>query len=141
MSASTGEAKGNGRRRRKKETPPKSRGLEASRLASASPPAGVETLASNIQADGGAVLGVFRDPLGGNWQILAGLPIDRVEPTPYQRDLSDAHVKRLAGAIDKLDRYLDPVIAVRTDEGSYWTPNGHHRLAAVKSLGGKSIAA
>jgi ParB family chromosome partitioning protein len=142
MAAAAKQTKsGNGRRRRKKEVEPASRGLEAKRLASAAPPAKLETLSAAIEEDHGAVLGVFRDPLGGNWQILAGIPIDRVEPTPYQRDLSDTHVKRLTAAIDKLDRYLDPVIAVRTDEGRYWTPNGHHRVAAVRALGGKSIVA
>ncbi|UCF42052.1 MAG: ParB N-terminal domain-containing protein [Gemmatimonadota bacterium] len=120
---------------------PHSRGLSADRLGSASPPAAVERLTDAIEADGGSVVGSYRDPLGGNWQVLAGLPIDRVDPTPFQRDLSEAHVKRLAGAIDKLDRYLDPVIAVRSDEGKYWTPNGYHRLAALRHLGGKSIVA
>jgi ParB family chromosome partitioning protein len=120
---------------------PGSRGLAARKLAATSPPAAVTRLAETIADDGGAVLGIFRDPLGGNWQILAGLPIERVEPTPYQRDLSAPHVARLAEAIDKLDRFLDPVIAVRTDEGQYWTPNGHHRLGALRQLGSKSITA
>ncbi len=95
-----------------------------------------------IEQDGGSVLGTYRDPLGGSWQVLAGLPIDAVEPTPFQRDLSEPHVKRLAAAIDKLDRYLDPVIAVRSETtGTYWTPNGYHRLEAVRALGGRSITA
>jgi ParB family chromosome partitioning protein len=72
----------------------------------------VQTLARTIEDDGGSVLATYRDPLGSHWQILAALPIDRVEPTPFQRDLSEAHVGRVANAIDKLDRYLDPVIAV-----------------------------
>lgn len=126
---------------RKKEVAPKSRGLPAGRLASAAPPAAIRDLTEQIEEDGGAVLGTYRDPLGGNWQVLAGLPIDLVEATPFQRDISDTHVKRLAGAIDQLDRYLDPVIAVRADRKRYWTPNGHHRLAAVRRLGGKSIVA
>lgn len=84
---------------------------------------------------------MYRDPLGGHWQILAGLPIDRVEPTPFQRDVSEAHVARLAEAIDKLDRFLDPLIAVRVDDGMYWVPNGAHRLAAMRQLGAKSIVA
>jgi ParB family chromosome partitioning protein len=79
--------------------------------------------------------------LAGAWQLFAGLPIERVEPTPYQRNLSEAHVERLAKAIDKLGRFLDPVIAVRTDDGKYWTPNGHHRLAALRQLGARSIVA
>jgi ParB family chromosome partitioning protein len=104
-------------------------------------PAAIERLVEAIAADGGVVIGTYKDPLGGNWQVLAGLPIERVEPTPYQRDLSDTHVARLADAIEKLDRYLDPVVAVRTDEGRYWVPNGSHRLAAVTRLGGRSIVA
>jgi ParB family chromosome partitioning protein len=101
----------------------------------------LEQLAEQVAADGGAVLARFRDPLGGHWQLLAALPLERVEPTPYQRDLSAPHVNRLAGAIDRLGRFLDPVIAVRTAEGTYWTPNGHHRVAALKGLGAKSVTA
>ena len=126
------------RRRRKKA--PEPRGLEASRLADRDPPAAVTELIEQIKRDGGSVLGTFRDPLGGHWQILAGLPLDRVEPTPYQRDLSDAHVRRLTDAIDRLGRYLDPVIAVRMND-KYWTPNGHHRVAALKAMGARSVVA
>ena len=125
----------------KKAGAPKSRGLDATHLTSTAPPAAVSTLAKRIEADGGTVLATYRDPLGGKWQLLAALPIDHVEPTPYQRDLSDAHVAKLADAIDKLDRYLDPVVAVPADDGMYWTPNGHHRLGAMRQLGAKAIVA
>ncbi len=128
-------------RRRKRAPEPTSRGLTPGQLRSAAPPAAVQRLQEAVASDGGAVLGAYRDPLGGHWQVLAGLPIDRVEPTPFQRDLSAAHVQRLGEAIEKLGRFLDPVIAVRTEEGRYWTPNGHHRLAAMRELGGRSIVA
>ena len=118
-----------------------SRGLDARRLASSAPPTSVEELSQAIEAEGGAVLAAYRDPLGGFWQLLAALPVDRVEPTPFQRDLSDAHVGRVARAIDKLGRYLDPVIVVPAEDGKYWSPNGYHRLAAMKELGAKSIVA
>jgi ParB family chromosome partitioning protein len=118
-----------------------SRGLDARRLASTAPPSSVEALSQAITADGGSVLATFRDQLGGHWQLLAALPVERVEPTPFQRDLSDAHVGRVARAIDKLGRYLDPVIAVPAGDGMYWSPNGYHRLAAMKELGAKSIVA
>ncbi|HXT17262.1 MAG TPA: hypothetical protein VN706_16610 [Gemmatimonadaceae bacterium] len=121
--------------------PAASRGLDARRLASAAAPTSVETLGRTIEDDGGATLATYRDPLGGHWQILAALPIDAVEPTPFQRDLSEAHVGRVANAIDKLDRYLDPVIAVPAGGGKYWSPNGYHRLGAMKELGAKSIVA
>ena len=73
--------------------------------------------------------------------MLSILPIEAVEPTPFQRDLSDAHHKRLADVISKTGRFLDPVIAVLAPKGVFWTPNGRHRLAAMRRLGAKSIAA
>lgn len=118
-----------------------SRGLDARRLASVSPPASVEELGRAIEADGGSVLSMYRDPLGSQWQILAALPIGRVEPTPFQRDLSEAHVGKVRNAIDKLGRYLDPVIVVPAMEGKYWSPNGYHRLSAMRELGARSIVA
>jgi len=128
-------------RRKKHEATPRSRGLPPDALASGAPPAAVTRLAQSIEQDGGSVLATYRDPLGGHWQLLAGLPIDLVEPTPYQRDLSDAHVAKLCSAIDRLGRYLDPIVVVRTDDGHYWTPNGNHRLAALKTLGAKAAVA
>ena len=131
------------KRRKKKpdDAPAASRGLDARRVASTAPPASVETLARTIEDDGGVVIGMYRDPLGSHWQLLAALPLNRVEPTPYQRDLSEAHVGRLAAAIDKLDRYLDPVVAVPVGDGKYWSPNGYHRLGAMRQLGARSIMA
>ncbi len=95
-------------------------------------------LTSHVETDGGAVLGSYRDPFGGTPVLLVGLPIDRVEPTPYQRDPSDAHVKRLMTVIEKVGRFLDPLVLIR-HEDRYWTPNGNHRLQAMRKLGAKSI--
>ncbi|MGB7212367.1 MAG: ParB/RepB/Spo0J family partition protein [Gemmatimonadales bacterium] len=128
-------------KRSKKAGVAKSRGLDATRLTSTAPPAAVEALSTRIAADGGTVLATYRDPLGSRWQILAALPIDTVAPTPYQRDLSDTHVARLADAIDKLDRFLDPIVAVPAPDGGYWSPNGFHRLGAMQQLGAKAIVA
>jgi ParB family chromosome partitioning protein len=100
----------------------------------------VERLAENVEKDGGAVLGSYREPFGGTDLLIAALPIERVEPTPYQRDASDTHVKRLMTVVEKLGRFLDPIIAVRHD-GGYWTPNGNHRLQALKRLGARSVIA
>jgi ParB family transcriptional regulator, chromosome partitioning protein len=129
------------KKKKKASAPAASRGLDARRLASAQPPTSVETLARTVEDDGGSVLATYRDPLGSRWQLLVALPIDSVEPTPFQRDLSEAHVGRVANAIDKLDRFLDPVIAVPAGGGKYWSPNGYHRLGAMKELGAKSIVA
>ena len=128
-------------KRKKLEAPPRSRGVAADALGRGAPPAAVTRLAAAIEEDGGSVLAIYRDPLGGNWQLFAGLPIDMVEPTPYQRDLSEAHVVKLCSAMDRLGRYLDPMVVVRTDEGRYWTPNGNHRLAALRTLGARAAVA
>jgi ParB family chromosome partitioning protein len=102
--------------------------------------AAADELAPLVEQDGGAVLGAYRDPFGGKPLLIVSLPIDRVEPTPYQRDPSDPHVKRLMTVIETLDRFLDPLIVVRHD-GRYWTPNGNHRLQAMRRLGAKAVVA
>jgi ParB family transcriptional regulator, chromosome partitioning protein len=104
------------------------------------PPKAVEELAAAIQADGGEALAAFEEPIGGHWHLFALLPLSLVEGTPYQRDLSPAHLKRLVEVMKKLDRYTEPIVAVRSD-GRYWTPNGNHRRAAAAKVGAKSIPA
>ena len=97
------------------------------------PPAEVIRLAGLIEQDGGSALAVYREPVGGHWQIFALLPRDKVQPTPYQRDLSKAHAERLLKVVKKIDRFIDPVVAVRSD-GAYWTPNGNHRRHVLEKL-------
>src|SRR6185436_4993819 len=101
---------------------------------------GADALAALVERDGGAVLGTYRDPFGGKPVLIVSLPIDKVEPTPFQRDASEPHVKRLMTVIETLDRFLDPIIAIRRDD-RYWTPNGNHRLQAMKRLGAKAVVA
>ena len=72
--------------------------------------------------------------------LLAALPVERVEPTPYQRDASETHVKRLMAVIETIGRFLDPIVVVR-ENGRYLTPNGNHRLQALKKLGVKTVMA
>lgn len=62
--------------------------------------------------------------------LFVAVPVERVEPTPYQRDASAAHVKRLMEVIEKIGRFLDPIVAIRHDK-QCWTPNGNHRLLAL----------
>ena len=100
----------------------------------------LDSLAAIIDKDGGAVLARYRDPVGGKPLILACLPVDKVEPTPYQRDASDTHVKRLMGVVEKIGVFLDPIIVIHKDAG-YWTPNGNHRLQALKKLGFRAVTA
>ena len=139
---------GTKRRRKKAAAEPRSRGIGPEAIGAGPLPAPVAQLAQAIEADNGTVLASYKDPLGGNWQIFAALPIDLVQPTPYQRDLSKPHVERLSSAMDRLGRYLDPMIVVRSGEGEsresgtlYWTPNGNHRLAALRHLGARSVVA
>jgi ParB family chromosome partitioning protein len=100
-----------------------------------------QALAEQVEHDGGRVLAVYQDPVGAHWQLFCLLPIDRVEPTPYQRDLSRAHVKRLQEVVRKLDRFVDPIVAVSPHPGAYWTPNGNHRLTVLGKLKGKWVPA
>jgi ParB family transcriptional regulator, chromosome partitioning protein len=136
------KATATGRRGRRKPAG-QSTGLTATELQAAAPQAKVAELHKSIEEDGGKVLSVYREPYGGHWLVLAALPIGLVEPTPYQRNLSDTHVKKLEAVIAKLGRFLDPIISVRISKqdqaAKYWTPNGLHRLSAMRTLGAKSI--
>jgi ParB family chromosome partitioning protein len=114
--------------------------LEAKDLRLEAPPPEVADLARAVEADGGAVLAAYREPLGGHVLLFAALPIEKVERTPFQRDVSDAHVRKLTVAMDKTRRYLDPIIAVREGD-RYLTPNGGHRLTALKELGARTVLA
>lgn len=98
-------------------------------------------LAEQVEHDGGHVLALYQDPLGEHWQIFCLLPMERVEPTPYQRDLSPTHVKRLQEVVKKLDRFVDPIVAMSPKPGLYWTPNGNHRRAVLEKLKGTLIPA
>jgi ParB family chromosome partitioning protein len=124
---------------RRKKVAPTSLGLAAPETATVES-ADLKALSSVIAGDGGVVLAQYRDPVGGKPLILASLPVDRVEPTPYQRDASDTHVKRLMGVVEKIGLFLDPIIVVHKDAG-YWTPNGNHRLQALKKLGYRAVTA
>jgi ParB family chromosome partitioning protein len=105
------------------------------------PPKQVAALVEQIARDGGQALASYKEPVGGRWQVFALLPIERVEPTPYQRDLSPTHAKRLQEAIKKLDRFVDPIVVVSPQPGTYWTPNGHHRLSALRKLKAEQVPA
>jgi ParB family chromosome partitioning protein len=86
------------------------------------PHRGAQALADQIEQDGGCVLAIYREPVGDHWQIFCLLPLERVEPTPYQRDLSPTHVKRLQEVVKKIDRFVDPVVIMSPRPGVYWTP-------------------
>ncbi len=126
-------------RRRPRKAKPGTKGLapEESRLEK--PEGSAAEAADAVEKAGGYVVGVYKEPLGGHQMLLSILPINAIEPTPFQRDLSDAHHKRLADVINKTGRFLDPIIAVVAPRGGFWTPNGRHRLEAMRRLGAKAI--
>jgi ParB family chromosome partitioning protein len=127
---------------RKRLTPAKEkRGPEAASAPLALDAEPLADLAAAIRGAGGAPVGAYRDPLSGHPLLVAVLPLDAIDPTPFQRDLSPTHVKRLAQKIDESGTFLDPVVAVRGAGGGLWTPNGRHRLAAAKLLGMRAITA
>jgi ParB family chromosome partitioning protein len=101
----------------------------------------VRDTTERVEKEGGVVVGSYNDPLGGHPLVLAVLPIGKVEPTPFQRDLSDAHMKRLADVVTKTGRFLDPIIAITAPGGGFWTPNGRHRLEAMRRVGARAITA
>jgi ParB family transcriptional regulator, chromosome partitioning protein len=127
-------------RRRPRKAKPGSKGLAPSEC-QMKEPANAEEAAQAVERAGGCIVGSYKEPLGGHPVLLAVLPIDKIEPTPFQRDLSDTHHKRLADVINKTGRFLDPVIAITAPKGGFWTPNGRHRLEAMRRLGAKSITA
>src|SRR5437773_4381489 len=128
-------------RKRPRKAKPGTKGLAPAECRLIEPSAAAAEVTEAIEKAGGCVVGAYKDPLGGHLVLIAILPIDAVEPTPFQRDLSDAHHKRLADVINKTGRFLDPIIAVLAPRSGFWTPNGRHRLEAMRRLGAKSIAA
>src|SRR5437867_9951256 len=102
-----------GAARRRRKPAGVSTGLAATELQAAAPPGDVAELHRAIEGDGGKVLALYREPYGGRWVVMAALPIALVAPTPYQRNLSDTHVRKLEAVIGKIGRFLDPIVAVR----------------------------
>ena len=128
-------------KRRPRKAKPATRGLTPaeSRLESLS--GGAQEVAERIEKVGGQLLGSYSDPLGKQPVLVAILPIDSVEPTPFQRDLSQVHHRKLADVLDRTGMFLDPIIAVTAPDKGFWTPNGMHRLMAMRRLGARAITA
>jgi len=117
------------------------RGLAADQIVLQRDAPEIAALVEQVSAAGGAAIGAYREPLSGRPVLLAALPLEAVQPTPFQRDLSPTHTQRLAAKIEESGSYLDPLIVVRGEDGKLWTPNGRHRLAAAKLLGLRQIMA
>jgi ParB family chromosome partitioning protein len=105
------------------------------------PSKAARTLADQVQRDGGRVLAIYQEPVGDHWQVFCLLPREKVEASPYQRDISPTHVKRLTEAVKRLDRFVDPIVAVSPRPGVYWTPNGNHRRTVLDKLKAEMVPA
>src|SRR6516225_6081626 len=128
-------------RRRPRKAKPGTKGLDPAQCRLEQSEGSAAEAAEAVEKAGGCVVGQYKEPLGGHPTLVSILPIDKIDPTPFQRDLSDTHHKRLADVINKTGYFLDPLIAVLAPGGGFWTPNGRHRLEAMRRLGAKSITA
>ena len=128
-------------KRRPRKAKPGTRGLTPAETRLESLSGSAQEVAERVESVGGQVLGSYNDPLGKQPVLVAILPIESVEPTPFQRDLSQVHHRRLADVLDRTGMFLDPIIAVTAPEKGFWTPNGMHRLMAMRRLGARAITA
>jgi len=103
-------------------------------MADKEPSKEAKELAAQVERDGGRVLALYQEPVGEHWQIFCLLPRGTCEASPYQRDLSPTHVKRLTESIKRLDRFVDPIVVISPRPGVYWTPNGNHRRTVLDKL-------
>src|SRR5512134_3994018 len=128
-------------KRRPRKAKPGTRGLLPAEARLESLSAEARDAVERVERVGGQLLGCYSDPLGRQPVLLAILPIDSVEPTPFQRDLSQVHHHKLADVLDRTGMFLDPIIAVTAPDKGFWTPNGMHRLMAMRRLGARAITA
>jgi ParB family chromosome partitioning protein len=128
-------------KRRPRKAKPGTRGLTPAETRLEGLSGAAREAAERIESVGGHLLGSYSDPLGKQPVLVAILPIESVEPTPFQRDLSQVHHRKLADVLDRTGMFLDPIIAVTAPEKGFWTPNGMHRLMAMRRLGARAITA
>ena len=128
-------------KRRPRKSKPGTRGLLPAEARLENLSGDAQAVAERIESVGGQLLGSYHDPLGKQPVLIAILPIESVEPTPFQRDLSQVHHRKLADVLDRTGMFLDPIIAVTAPEKGFWTPNGMHRLMAMRRLGARAITA
>jgi ParB family transcriptional regulator, chromosome partitioning protein len=88
------------------------RGLDAAQITLAPDAPEFAPLSAEVRAAGGAPIGAYREPLSGRALLLAALPVAAVEPTPFQRDLSPTHTKRLAQKIDEAGAFLELIMPI-----------------------------
>src|SRR6516165_7497671 len=75
-------------RRRPRKAKPGTKGLGPVECRLQEPTGAAAEAAELVEKSGGCVVGSYKEPLGGHPILLAILPIDAVEPTPFQRCVS-----------------------------------------------------
>src|SRR5260370_11143322 len=93
-------------RRRPRKAKPGTKGLGPAECRLEHPTGAAAEAAEAIAKAGGCIVGSYTEPLAGHPVLLSVLPIDAVEPTPLQLDLSDDHHKRLAHLLHKTHHFL-----------------------------------
>src|SRR5207244_12254164 len=120
-------------KRRPRKAKPGTRGLTPaeSRLESLSGVA--QEVAERIDSVGGQLLGSYSDPLGKQPVLMAILPIESVEPTPFQRDLSQAHPRKRRDVLDRTGVFLDPLSAATAPAARFCTHCDVQHLIATRT--------
>lgn len=75
----------------------------------------------------------YREPVGKVEVEFKLIPLSELKPAPFQREISEAHVKKLSEAILKVGMFIDPLV-VYEKGGTYYVVNGQHRLEAYRNL-------
>src|SRR5215472_5730859 len=88
-------------RRRPRKAKPGTKGFDPAQCRLEQSEGSAAEAAEAVEKAGGCVVGQYKEPLGGHPTLVSILPIDKIDPTPFQRDLSDTHHKRLADVINK----------------------------------------
>ena len=83
-------------RRRPRKAKPGTKGLAPAECQLQEPVGTAAVAAQAVQNAGGCVVGSYKEPLGGHPIVLAILPIYAIEPTTFQRDLSEINHKSMA---------------------------------------------
>ncbi len=70
---------------RPRKAKPGTKGLGPAECRLTEPSEAVAEVTEAIEKAGGCAVGAYKEPLGGHPVLIAILPIDAVEPTPFQR--------------------------------------------------------
>ncbi|HCO39192.1 MAG: ParB N-terminal domain-containing protein [Aquificota bacterium] len=76
----------------------------------------------------------FREPIKGLELEFAIVPESKIVIPSIQRELSDAHIKRLMESMEKIG-FVEPLTVIPTEDGYYEVINGQHRFEAGRRLG------